>query len=464
MDLNELWRAALGELELTLTRANFTTWFKNTFIASFDGERIVVSAPNAFNKSWLEKKYHDPIVKALRHVAGPGVREVTYRVEIRNESADQAATAMAAAAPVAVSVEPTTLSFGNPAPVHSSGTDFGLNPRYIFDTFVVGKANELAHAAAMAAAAQPGNSYNPVFIYGNSGLGKTHLLQAIGHHIMAQKPGAKVLYATCERFTNDFINAVRGGKGKEFKDIYRNVDALLIDDIQFMTGKEGTQEEFFHTFNELHQDNKQIVITSDRSPKDIQGLETRLLTRFEWGMIVDVSTPDFETRVAILEAKAKEKHLPIDSEILRYIAGAIQANIRELEGSLNKIVAYHQFKNTTPTLASVQTLLQSYAPNVPKRTITPKRLLEVVCVHFDVPMDEILGKSREQRLAHPRQVAMYLLREEAKCSFPAIGSHLGGRDHTTAMHACGKITDLLKENEQLKRDISLIREKLYTAS
>jgi chromosomal replication initiator protein len=266
MDLNELWRAALGELELTLTRANFTTWFKNTFIASFDGERVVVSAPNAFNKSWLEKKYHDPIVKALRHVAGPGVREVTYRVEIRNEGAEQPVPVMAAAM-AAAPVEPTTLSFGAPTPVHT-GTDFGLNPRYIFDTFVVGKANELAHAAAMAAAAQPGNSYNPVFIYGNSGLGKTHLLQAIGHHIMAQKPGAKVLYATCERFTNDFINAVRGGKGKEFKDIYRNVDALLIDDIQFMTGKEGTQEEFFHTFNEQIE-HREPDEKSTRHPFDI---------------------------------------------------------------------------------------------------------------------------------------------------------------------------------------------------
>ena len=311
---------------------------------------------------------------------------------------------------------------------------------------------------------EPGDVYNPLFIYGGSGLGKTHLLQAIGHHKLSSDPSARVLYVTCERFTNDFIQAVRGGRGKEFKEAHRTVDMLLIDDIQFMSGKEATQEEFFHTFNALHQNNKQIVITSDRSPKDIQGLESRLLSRFEWGMIADVSAPDFETRIAILEAKMREKQAQLSSEILRYIAGTVQMNVRELEGALTKIIAYHQFKNITPTLASVQSLLQSFVPNVPKRTITPRRLIEIVVGYYELTLDEILGKSREQRLAYPRQIAMYLLREEAKCSFPAIGTHVGGRDHTTAMHACNKINGLLKEDEQLRRDISLIREKLYAGS
>jgi len=287
-------------------------------------------------------------------------------------------------------------------------------------------------------------------------------LHAIGHHRIASTPGANVLYVTCERFTNEYIQAVRSGRGKELKDTFRSVDILLIDDIQFMAGKEGTQEEFFHTFNALHQNNKQIVITSDRSPKDIQGLESRLLSRFEWGMIADVSAPDFETRVAILETKTREKQTQLDSEILRYIAGTVQMNVRELEGALNKIIAYHQFKNVLPTLESVQSLLKSFVPNVPRRTITPRRLIDIVITYYDLSLDEILGKSREQRLAYPRQIAMYLLREEAKCSFPAIGSHVGGRDHTTAMYACSKISNLLKSDEQLRRDILFLREKLYT--
>lgn len=460
MDLQEMWQASLGELELTLSKANFTTWFKNTFISSCENNRIVISVPNTFTKAWLEKKYHEAIVRALRNVTSNNVREVTYRVEARNTTP---------LPQFSEQIETTKPVFPEPeeaAQQHPRGpaSDIGLNPRYRFDSFVVGKASELAHAAAMAAAAKPGDTYNPLFIYGDSGLGKTHLLQAIGHHILESRPGSRVMYVTCERFTNDFINAVRGGRGKEFKDTYRSVDILLMDDIQFLTGREGTQEEFFHTFNTLHQVNKQIVITSDRSPKDIQGLESRLLSRFEWGMTCDVSSPDFETRVAILEAKSREKRANLGNDILRYIAGTIQLNVRELEGALNKILAYHQFKNTTPTLESVQTLLQSFVPNVPKRTITPRRLIEIVVGYYDLSIDEILGKSREQRLAFPRQIAMFLLREEAKCSFPAIGAHLGGRDHTTAMHACGKISNLLKSNDQLKRDIALLREKLYAGT
>ena len=461
MDLQEMWQATLGELELTLSKANFTTWFKNTFISSYDNNRIVISVPNTFTKAWLEKKYHEPIVRALRNVTSNAVREVTYRVEVRNTTqlaqfAEQAETTRPAFS------EPSTdfSQQNSQAPV----SDVGLNPRYRFDAFIVGKSTELAHAAAMSAAANPGKSYNPLYIYGESGLGKTHLLQAIGHHILASKPDSKVMYVTCERFTNEFINAVRGGRGKEFKETYRNVDVLLVDDIQFLTGREGTQDEFFHTFNTLQQLDKQMVFSSDRSPKDIQGLEPRLRTRFEWGMTCDVSSPDFETRVAILEAKSRERRVDLGNEILRYIAGTIQMNVRELEGALNKILAYHQFKNTTATMESVQTLLQSFVPNMPKRTITPRRLIEIVVGYYDLSLEEILGQSREQRLAYPRQIAMYLLREEAKCSFPAIGTHLGGRDHTTAMHACGKINTLLKTNEQLKRDIGLIREKLYAGT
>lgn len=463
MDFTETWQAALGELELTLSKANFTTWFKNTFISSMDeGGKVVVCVPNTFTKAWLEKKYHDSVIKALRNVTSNAVREVVYKVEVRNTSQLPGFTPEAPeiSNEITDALPPSFSASSTPA-VQS---DAGLNPRYIFDSYVVGKTNELAHAAAVAVAAKPGQAYNPLFLYGGSGLGKTHLLHAIGQHVAASNPTAKILYVTCERFINEFIQAVRGGRAKDFKDTYRTVDVLLVDDIQFITGKEGTQEEFFHTFNALHQTDKQIVITSDRAPKDIQALESRLLSRFEWGMTADISSPDFETRVAILETKTKEKRIVLGTEILRYIAGTVQTNVRELEGALNKLLAYHQFKNTTPTLESVQSLLQSYVPNMPKRTITPRRLVEIVTSYYEVSLEEIMGKSREQRLAFPRQIAMYLLRHEAKCSFPAIGGHIGGRDHTTAMHACSKISDLLRTDEQLKRDLSLLREKLYSSS
>lgn len=464
MDLAETWQAALGELELTLSKANFTTWFKNTFIASIEDGRIIVCVPNTFTKAWLEKKYHDAIAKALRNVTSTNVKEIQYRVEVRNTTPLLGLT-QEIPLPTSEAIDAPHAAFSPlPSQGPSTNNDAGLNPRYSFDSYVVGKTNELAHAAAMAVAANPGRVYNPLFLYGGSGLGKTHLLHAIGQHVVQSNPNAKILYVTCERFINEYIQAVRGGRGKDFKDTYRSVDVLLVDDIQFITGKEGTQEEFFHTYNTLHQENKQIVITSDRAPKDIQALESRLLTRFEWGMLADISSPDFETRVAILEAKIKEKKIALGAEILRYIAGSIQSNVRELEGALNKLLAYHQFKNTAPTLESVQSLLQSYAPSMPKRTITPRRLVEIVIAYYDISLEDILGKSREQRLAFPRQIAMYLLRHEAKCSFPAIGEHLGKRDHTTAMHACTKIADLLRSDEQLKRDLSLLREKLYSST
>jgi chromosomal replication initiator protein len=465
MDFSEIWQAVLGELELTLSKANFTTWFKHTYISTLDDEKVVICVPNTFTKAWLEKKYHDSIMKALRNVVSNKIREISYKVEVKNTSQipnfspDVSATQPEIAEDCTFQPIPSQTQTEN----NESKDDSGLNPRYGFENFIVGKANELAHAAAMAVASKPGSNYNPLFLYGGSGLGKTHLLHAIGRHVHATNPRLKIVSVTCERFTNEFIQAVRGGRIKDFKDLYRTADILLVDDIQFITGKEGTQEEFFHTFNTLHQDNKQIVITSDRSPKDIQALESRLLSRFEWGMIADISSPDFETRIAILEAKLKEKNMSLGNEILRYISGTVQSNIRELEGALNKILAYHQFKNTTPTLESVQSLLQSYIPTIPKRTITPKRLMEIVTMYYDISLDDLLGKSREQRLAFPRQIAMFLLRNEAKCSFPAIGDHIGGRDHTTAMHACTKITDLLKKDDQLKRDLSLIREKLYSA-
>ena len=464
MDLEVLWQSALWGIELTLSKANFTTWFRNTFITSFEDGKIMIAVPNTFTKSWLERKYHDSIAKALRSACPQPIREVRYRVEVRNTTVlpiDHVTenTASVEAVEREASSEATTTDTQATETAH--GRDIGLNPRYTFPQFVVGKNNELAHAACMADSAKPGQAYNPLFMYGGAGMGKTHLLQAIGHHVAQDFPDAKVCYVTCERFTNEFIQALRSGAVNDFKDRYRTVDLLLIDDIQFLTGKEGTQEEFFHTFNTLHQNNKQIVIASDRPPKDIQTLESRLQSRFEWGMMVDITKPDFETRVAILQTKAREKNYPLSTELLHTIAGAIQSNIRELEGALNKIVAYHQFKNIQATSASVQPLLQSFTPTITKRTVSPRLLIEVVITHYDISMEQMLGKSREQRFALPRQIAMYLLREETKCSFPTIGDHLGGRDHTTAMHACGKIAQLVQDDPQVKQDLTLIRERLY---
>lgn len=467
MDLQVLWQSALGEIELTLSKANFTTWFRNTFITSFEEGKIMIAVPNTFTKSWLERKYHDSIAKALRSACPQPIREVRYRVEVRNTTVlpIEHLTENASPNESADRETPIETSTTDGATADTvRGRDIGLNPRYTFPQFVVGKNNELAHAACMAVSAKPGQAYNPLFMYGGAGMGKTHLLQAIGHHVAQDFPDAKVCYVTCERFTNEFIQALRSGAVNDFKDRYRTVDLLLIDDIQFLTGKEGTQEEFFHTFNTLHQNNKQIVIASDRPPKDIQTLESRLQSRFEWGMMVDITKPDFETRVAILQTKAREKNYPLSTELLHTIAGAIQSNIRELEGALNKIVAYHQFKNIQATSASVQPLLQSFTPTITKRTVSPRLLIEVVITHYDITMEQVLGKSREQRFALPRQIAMYLLREETKCSFPTIGDHLGGRDHTTAMHACGKIAQLIQDDPQVKQDLTLIRERLYNTA
>lgn len=460
MDQQALWQAVLGELELSLSKANFTTWFKNTYLIHAEGTKAIVAVPNTFTKTWMEKKYNDQIVKALRNSSNLPIREVTYNIEVKNTTVLPIENIQPSSD---ASIKQESSQFESPAKTNIPTNDVGLNPSYTFSTFIVGKSNELAHAASQAVAAKA-DVYNPLFIHGSAGMGKTHLLQAIGHHVQSRTPDAKIRYVTCERFTNEFIQSVRGGRINEFKDKYRMVDVLLIDDIQFLTGKEGTQEEFFHTFNDLHQNKKQIVITSDRPPKDIQTLESRLQSRFEWGMMVDISKPDFETRVAILQAKARDKNYALSTEIFHAIAGAIQSNVRELEGAMNKIIAYHQFKNVPPTLLTVQPLLQSLSPTINKRNITPRLLLETVITYFDISMDDILGKSRERRLAFPRQIAMYLLREESKCSYPSIGDQIGGRDHTTAMHACNKINEMLKDDDQLKHDLTTLRERLYSHS
>ncbi len=455
MDTNELWQAALGELELKLSKANFTTWFKNTFVVSYNNEEVIVGVPNTFTKAWLEKKYHKDILQALQNLTEESVRAVVYKVETR-QGAPQPI--------LEVNEEEAVPDYSDFSATNETyqDTEPTLNPRYLFSAFVVGKQNELAHAAAQAVSCQPGDVYNPLFIYGGVGLGKTHLLQAVGQEIVTKNPKARIMYVTCEKFTNDFIHAVRTGRAKEFKDTYRTVDVLLIDDIQFITGKEGTQEEFFHTFNALHQSNKQIMISSDRPPKAIPALENRLLSRFEWGMMTDIGSPDFETRIAILEAKCREKNYLLDKEILHHMATVVQSNVRELEGALNKIIAFHQFKNVDPTIDSVKPIVSSFGPMKSKKSVTPKQLIQTVAAYFDLQIDDLLGKSREKRLAFPRQIIMYIMREEMKSSYPSIGQELGGRDHTTAMHAYDKISSALTDDEKLQHDLELIKQRLYS--
>jgi chromosomal replication initiator protein len=470
MTNHELWQAVLGELELNLSKANFTTWFKNTYVSACEQNRVVISVPNTFTKAWLEKKYNTEILKSIQSVAGAQIKEVNYRVDVRPmvrqaSLADQPMANEPIHTSPSAPAKPETNETPNfePSTKPASNKDCRLNAKYTFNTFVVGKGNELAHAAAAAVAEKPGTKYNPLFIYGGVGLGKTHVLQAIGNEMSRKNPSTRVMYVTCEKFTNDFISAVKSGRGKQFKDSYRTVDLLLIDDIQFLTGKDGTQEEFFHTFNALHEANKQVVLTSDRPPKQIPALEHRLVSRFEWGMTADISSPDFETRIAILETKCKERNYDLEQEIIQHIATVVQSNVRELEGALNKIIAFHQFKNIKPTLEAAKSLLSSFGAVAAKKSITPKHVMETVAGYFDVSIQDMLGPSREKRLAFPRQIIMYLMREETNISFPNIGKELGNRDHSTAMHACDKIRKVLEHDTKLRQDLELIRQRLYSS-
>ncbi|NQU83719.1 MAG: chromosomal replication initiator protein DnaA [Parcubacteria group bacterium] len=450
MDNRELWQAILGELELVQSKASFETWFRQTSLVQFEDCRAVINVPNTFVKAWLEKKHNSSILKIMQKLSGQMIKEIIYKVDdIR----------FAEPIPVAVPVlekAPEELKEKNL-------NKFGLNHKYTFDTFVVGKGNEFAHAAAQAVAEKPGTKYNPLFIYGGVGLGKTHLAQAIGQEILKINPKKKVLYATCEKFTNDFINAVRTKNVKTFKDAYRTSDVLLVDDIQFIIGKTETQEEFFHTFNALFQEDKQIVISSDRSPKEFQGtgIDDRTLSRFECGVIADISTPGLETRIAILETKCKEKNIEVSRDLLIEIATRIQNNIRELEGALNKIIAHQQIRNIPLTKEMVSDILSNYNP-VSRRSVTSKQLIEIVTNYYGISLDQVLGKSREQKLSFPRQIVMYLMREELKYSYPTIGKELGGRDHTTAMHAWKKISGGIDGNSKLQQDLDYIKQRIYS--
>jgi chromosomal replication initiator protein len=454
MTNEQLWQAIMGELELSLSKANFTTWFKNTFIISQENDSVVVGVPNEFTKAWMENKYQEKITEALKHVTNNQLRQVFYRVETSNKTKNVLNLKEKIKNINRIEVESQEAE-----PV--SDNPFGLNPKYIFERFIVGKNNELAHAAAKAVVKTPGKAYNPLFIYGRAGLGKTHLLQAIGHEIIKNNPGAKLIYVTSEKFTNEFISALRTSKTSEFQHKYRHVDLLIIDDIQFMAGKEQTQEQFFHTFNDLYQKDKQIVLSSDRPPKAINSLEQRLQSRFEWGMMADISEPDYETRVAILHQKLIDKNFSLDKEVVEYLAENVQSNIRELEGALNYVYARYQLNNRKPNLEDVKNALQSLNTIIPKSSLTTKSILQTVAEFYDLPLSDLTGACRKKELVTPRQIAMYLMRDEIGASFITIGQELGSRDHTTVIHACDKIKKSLENDNKNKQDIVLLKQKLY---
>lgn len=458
MDYNETWRNALGELQVTLSRANFETWFKNTFIMEFNKGVFTIGVPTFFVEDWLKKKYLKEIFKALENQSEDPIQLVKFKIAAPSPNQ---VIKFEKNKVIHIPVDKPTLK-SPVVEVQALTQTTTLNNSYKFDNFVVGSSNQLAHAAALAVAKNPGTAYNPLYIYGDSGLGKTHLMQAIGNEFLSKNPDKCLLYVSSETFINEYIAAVKtgSGKAKDFKDRYRNVDLLLIDDIQFLSNKEGTQEEFFHTFNHLHQNNKQVVLTSDCFPKAIKGLEVRLQTRFEGGMVADISQPDIETRQAILQEKAKIYSTPIDDEIIYYIAENVKSSIRELEGVLIKIMAACELTGSPLTLEEASIIL---GDTIAKKSqaITPELIIREVHKYYQIPIEDLLGKKRTKEIVAPRQVTMYLLRHEASLSYPEIGKEMGGKDHSTIMHGCKKIEAEVSKNQKIKDDLSGIKEKIH---
>ena len=457
MTNEELWRAALGEIELSISKANFITWFKNTSILSVKDGVVVIGVPNGFAKEWLENKYNLYILRALRNIQSD-IKEVSCAINTHEEGAIIKENRIDAILPPKkiAPLRPTSEK------ILQISQENNLNPKYTFENFIVGGSNELARAACYAVSQNLGRIYNPLFIYGGVGLGKTHLLQSIGNEILKKDSARKVKYITSERFTSELIDAIRTQKIGEFKEHYQKIDLLIIDDVQFLSGKEKTQEEFFHIFNYLYQLNKQIVLSSDRAPKAIPTLEERLRSRFEGGMIADVSKADFETRMAILSKKATDDSLAISHEALSFIAQNITNNIRELEGALNRVAVSAQLTNKELTLEYVSSLLSELISSGKKKGITHKHIITVVSSFYDINPEDLIIKNRKKEVAKPRQIAMYLMRSELQYSYPGIGEKLGGRDHTTAIHAYDKISKELEYNEKLIEELATLKEQLYS--
>lgn len=458
MTNEQLWRTALGEVELNISRANFITWFRDTFILKNANGVATIGVPNGFSKEWLENKYNKLILRALRNISNE-TKELKFII-----SAAPAFSIVTGEAPTKITDHKKELAKAQTQSFQELEIDkeTNLNPKYTFNNFIVGSFNELAQAAAKAVVNNPGEVYNPLFIYGGVGLGKTHLLQSVGNEIIEKyKKKKKVKYVSSEKFTSELVSALHNGKIEDFKESYRQIDVLIIDDIQFLAGKEKTQEEFFHTFNFLYQKNKQVILSSDRPPKAIATLEERLRSRFEGGMIADISQPDIETRLAILKCKALEKKVVVPDEILNYIAVNIPRNIRELEGALNRVIAANNISLSNPDLSSVEKTLNNII-NAPKKLTNHKNIIQAVAEFYDINTTDLINRCRKKEVAYPRQVAMYLMREELKKSFPFIGEKLGGRDHTTVMYACDKLNKEMEKNETLQQELISIKEKIYS--
>lgn len=439
---SEIWQQILSMIQTKLSKPSFDTWFKATKATQITDHSIVISAPTTFAVEWLESRYTKLVSSTLYEILGKTL-EVKFVIE--ENKPEEPATQQTASPPQILQEE----AIANM-----------LNPKYTFDTFVIGSGNRFAHAASLAVAEAPAKAYNPLFLYGGVGLGKTHLMHAIGHYILEHNPNSKVVYLSSEKFTNEFINSIRDNRAESFRNKYRNVDILLVDDIQFIAGKESTQEEFFHTFNALHEERKQIIISSDRPPKEIPTLEERLRSRFEWGLITDIQPPDLETRIAILRKKARAENLDIPNEAMMYIANQIDTNIRELEGALIRVVAYSSLTNQDVTTHLAAEALKDIIPSSRPKMITIQDIQQKVGEYYNLRLEDFKARKRTKAVAFPRQIAMYLSRELTDFSLPKIGEAFGGRDHTTVIHAHDKITQSIQEDQELYKVITNLIEKI----
>ncbi|HSW79345.1 MAG TPA: chromosomal replication initiator protein DnaA [Candidatus Saccharimonadales bacterium] len=464
MQTTNLWQAVLGEIELTISRGNFVTWFKNTQLLQNSEESVIIGVPNVFIKQQLEKKYNDLIVATLQK-NGINSVQVEYKIYQPPRGQQQPVpdiTTDEAGRPTLQNPKDDNLAIieraRQPNPLtHTYRPD--LNEKYVFETFVVGSGSELAYAACQAIAAQPGTKYNPLFLYGGVGIGKTHLIQAVGNTLKAKKPSTQIVYASTEQFVQEFVDALRLKKTTDFAKRYRSADVLIVDDIQFIAGKEKIQEEFFHTFNVLHQNNRQIIISSDKPPRDIPTLEERLRTRLAMGMMIDMQTPDFETRCAIIQTKATAHEVPLPSDVVEFLANLVQTNIRELEGALNQLLAFCEMRGLSPDLP-IATSLLGVIKSRPKH-LSARQVIERTARYYQISVEDILGPKRDKDIVVPRQVAMYMLRNELHLSFPKIARELGRKDHTTAIHSVEKIERESHIDNDIREAIKEIQERLY---
>jgi len=453
MDNKELWQSVLGELELQISKPNFQTWFKNSELVEKGDDYVVIGLESAFAKEWVETKYDKLILKIIRNFE-PEIKEIRYQIQSSNKPA-----IIATKKKVELPQETESLNISE----YSIDPKTNLNSRYTFQNFVVGSNNELAYSAAMAVIKELGKKYNPLFIYGGVGLGKTHLIQATGNELKKiYKNKIGIRYVSTETFVNELINGIKNKRMEDVKNKYRKVDVLIIDDIQFIAGKEKTQEEFFHTFNTLYENNKQIIISSDRSPYLLSTLEERLRSRFEGGMVADISYPDFETRMAILKLKLQNMHSDfyISDDILGLIAEKFPYNIRELEGALTRLLGILKIRKLNPTRQNIESLLNEITSQR-VMMIAPETVVKIVSEFYNIPEKDLLSHSRKKELVKPRQIIMYILREYLKYSFPTIARKLGDRDHTTVLHAYNKISQQLNKDHLLTQEINLIKEKIY---